>query len=74
MACMAKKKPNPDGKKHAGRNLYPGFQLRLHPRMRQQLELLAERNFSNLTDEIRIAIRKHLETAGLWPPPPAGAQ
>jgi hypothetical protein len=70
MIGMAKKKPAADGKKPTGRNLYPGFQLRLHPKMRAQLEALAERNFSNMTDEIRIAIRKHLESVGMWPPPP----
>jgi hypothetical protein len=47
------------------------LQLRLHQLIRQQLEALAERNASNLTAEITIAIRERLERASLWPPPPA---
>jgi hypothetical protein len=45
------------------------FQIRLHPLLRQQLEVLAERNASDLTTEVSIAIRERLEAAGLWPPP-----
>src|SRR5262245_21813138 len=45
------------------------LQLRLHQLIRQQLEALAERNASNLTAEVTIAIRERLERAGLWPPP-----
>jgi hypothetical protein len=47
------------------------LQLRLHHLLRQQLEALAQRNASTLTEEISIAIRERLEAAGLWPPPPA---
>ena len=46
------------------------LQLRLHPLLRQQLEVLAQRNASTLTEEISIAIRERLEEAKLWPPPP----
>jgi hypothetical protein len=45
------------------------LQLRLHELLRQQLEVLAERNASNLTAEITRAVREYLERAGLWPPP-----
>ena len=45
------------------------FQIRMHPLFRRQLEKLVERNGSDLTEEIRIAIRERLERAGLWPPP-----
>lgn len=47
------------------------FQLRLHDLMKQGLEVLATRNGSDVTEEIRIAIRKHLADNGLWPPRPA---
>jgi hypothetical protein len=36
--------------------------------MRQKLEELADRNATDLTEEIRLAIRHHLEAAGLWGP------
>lgn len=45
------------------------MQLRLHDLLRQQLEELVERNASNMTTEISIAIRERLERADLWPPP-----
>ncbi len=45
------------------------LQLRIHPLLRRQLEALVERNVSTLTAEITIALRAHLEAAGLWPPP-----
>lgn len=63
MATMASKKPKND------RHTKKQMQMRIHPAMRAQLELLAERNASTLTAEITIAIRRHLETEGLWPPP-----
>ena len=44
------------------------FQIRMHPLLRQQLEALAERNASDMTQEIVTAVREHLERAGLWPP------
>ena len=46
-----------------------GMQLRLHPLMRQQLDLLVERNVSTLSAEIIAAIREKLAREGLWPPP-----
>lgn len=45
------------------------FTFRLHPALRKQLDLLADRNASSVTTEATIAIRIHLEAAGLWPPP-----
>jgi hypothetical protein len=45
------------------------FQMRLHWQLRQQLDKLVERNASTLTGEITIAIRKYLQSEGLWPPP-----
>lgn len=45
------------------------FQLRLHSLLRQQLEILAERNASDMTTEISIAVRERLQANGLWPPP-----
>ena len=46
------------------------LQLRLHPSLRQQLEILAERNATNLTTELSRALRELLRVEGLWPPPP----
>jgi hypothetical protein len=46
------------------------FQMRMHELLRQQLEVLAERNLTDLSTEVTIAIRERLERAGLWPPPP----
>ncbi len=51
------------------RHKYRPFMLRLHPRIRQQLRVLAERNASDESTEARTAIRKYLEEAGLWPVP-----
>lgn len=50
------------------RHAKKGLQLRLHPLIRRQLDKLKERNASNLTAEIVIAIREKLEREGLWPP------
>jgi hypothetical protein len=46
------------------------FQIRLRDDLRRQLELLADRNATDLTEEVTAAIRERLERAGLWPPPP----
>jgi predicted transcriptional regulator len=59
MTCMAEKKNN--------RHKQKPFQLRLHDQLREALDELARRNASDVSDEIRIAIRKHLAEAGLWP-------
>ncbi len=52
------------------RHRYKPFMVRLDPRIRAQLRLLAERNASDESTEVRIAIRQYLEAAGMWPPPP----
>lgn len=58
----------PDGRRD--RHKFRPFMVRLHPKIRQQLRVLAERNASDESTEARTAIRKYLEDAGLWPPPP----
>jgi hypothetical protein len=65
MQRMAKKGAKPDDQQPAS------LMLRLHPRLRAQLERLCELNASNVSDEIRIAIRERLERHNLWPSPPA---
>jgi hypothetical protein len=60
---MAKKKVSSDRHKH------PPLYLRLHPAIRAQLEKLTEVNASDLSEEVRIAIRERLKSHGLWPPP-----
>jgi hypothetical protein len=47
------------------------LQLRLHVLVRQQLELLVDRNASTLTEEITIAVRERLARNGLWPVQPS---
>ncbi len=43
--------------------------IRLHPIVREQLEKLAARNLTTITEEITAAIRERLTANGLWPPP-----
>jgi predicted transcriptional regulator len=43
------------------------FQLRLHRDIRRQLEALAMRNRTDMTEEITRAVRERLEREGLWP-------
>lgn len=65
MAVMAKKATD--------KHLNKPFQLRMHRQLREQLELLSESKLSDLSQEIREAIRKHLEQEGYWPPSPGKA-
>lgn len=61
-------KSNEDGrpkKRHIGKP----FQLRLHPLLKEQLRILAERNTTKMTAEIVRAIRELLQRENLWPPP-----
>jgi hypothetical protein len=44
--------------------------VRLHASLRKQLNKLVSTNASDLTEEVRIAIRERLERAALWPPKP----
>ncbi len=64
MLLMAK-----SGRK-ADRHKKTAFTLRLEDRLRDRLEILADRNATDITTEIVIAIRERLERSGLWPPPP----
>lgn len=60
-----------DKKKKTGkkdRHAKPGFQMRLHPMLRQQLDKLAEQNATNLSDVVRSAIREYLVKHAMWPP------
>jgi hypothetical protein len=73
MQTMAKKKPSADEatgpRKTSGKNKQKAFQLRLNPVLREQAQKLADRNASDLSDEIRRALREYLERNQLWPPP-----
>ncbi len=60
-AFMAKKKQTTD------RHNNKGFQMRLHPQLREQLERAVEQNASSISEEVRIAIRERLERLKLWP-------
>ena len=61
---MARPKKKPEDK-----HKNPQFQLRLHPLLRQQLQKSADRNATTITEEARTALRKYLESVGLWPIP-----
>lgn len=56
MAVMAKKKPD--------RHKSKPFQLRMPDFLKEQLEKLADQNYSTMTAEIIAAIKKHLEASG----------
>lgn len=56
---------NRKGDRHKGK----AMQLRLHEKLREQLQKLVDRNASTLTSEITIAVRERLQREGLWPPP-----
>jgi len=43
------------------------FQIRLPNVMRTRLIKLAKSKSTDLSEEVRSAIRKHLQDAGLWP-------
>ena len=43
-------------------------QVSIHPAFLPQLKILCEQNASNLTEEVRRAIREMLQREGLWPP------
>lgn len=66
MQNMVKKSP---GSGSGDRHKKKQTQLRLHPVIRRQLEILVEQRVSDLTEEITEAIRKHLRDHNLWPPP-----
>ena len=57
---MAKKKSDRHAKKTVS--------LRLNDAMLEMLDELATKNGSDRTEEIRIAVRKHLAENGMWPP------
>lgn len=63
-------KPVGGAPKKSDRHKGKATQLRMHPILRRQLDLLAERNLTTRTAEIAIAIRAHLAKNGLWPPSP----
>lgn len=70
MELMAKKKTTEPGPA-ADRHKKVQTQLRLHPVIRRQLDILVERRISTLAEEITEAVREHLRRHGLWPPPEA---
>lgn len=67
MAVMAKER-------RTDRHKRKPLQLRLHPLLRAQLEVLAEQNASTLTAETSTAIRERLERHGLWPAKQGGGK
>ncbi len=63
---MAKKKPveTKQKQKRKGKNLNIWIEVVL----RDAIGQLADTNRRPLTEEVSIALEKHLEQAGLWPP------
>ena len=63
---MAKKKVTKDRSddRHTTRMLAIRFPDHLSDAMRE----LAKKNYRTLTAEMRIAVERHLEAAGMWPP------
>lgn len=62
-ALMAKKQT-----KKADRHK-PGRMVRLKELLAQRLDVLVDRNATNITQEVQRAVREYLERQGLWPPP-----
>jgi hypothetical protein len=62
---MAKnKRPGGRGDRHKPRRM-----IGLPERLAVQLDKLAERNASRMTQEVIRAVREYLERNNLWPPP-----
>lgn len=59
---MSKKQP-PSDDRHK-----PSRMIRLKERLAVQLEIVAERNATSLTEEVNRAVREMLQREGLWPP------
>jgi hypothetical protein len=67
---MAKKKKSDTDKEKRGSDRHkPARQMRIHPLLAAQLDVLAERNATTAPQEAHRAIREMLEREGLWPPP-----
>lgn len=63
----ASRRGRPPGKKRET----DAFQVRIPPALHKALLLAANRGRRAKNAEIEIAIEKHLESLGLWTPPPA---
>ncbi len=61
-ACMAKKTSTDRHK--------PSRMVRVRESLAAQLDLVAEENATDLTEEVNRAIREMLVREGKWPPPP----
>lgn len=59
MKAIASKKPKPPTTTQ--------FNMRLPDVLREKLEVLAGRNFTDITAEIITAVREHLTKNNLWP-------
>ncbi len=69
MPAMAKPKKDESKDQKKDAHKVRSITLRLHAKIRGQLEKLVQQNASTINDEIRRAIRERLEREGLWPPP-----
>lgn len=65
---MAEQDPKRDARK-GDRHKRKTINYRPHPKLRRQLEALADRNANTLTTELNAAVREWLKVNGLWPPP-----
>lgn len=61
---MAKKKASKSADQHTQKLLG----VRLPDELTNAMRALAANNYRSLTSEIRLALERHLEAAGMWPP------
>lgn len=78
MLLMAKKSPQqrsqparlPAGKKRPNRSSVP-LHVGIPPELRAALDSVCKKTRRPLTTEVVMALEKHCESEGCWPPPPA---
>lgn len=67
MVAMTTPVPNHGGKRKPNRQGVP-LHIWIPPALRDAIDALAERNRRPLTNEVVMALEKHLAAEGLWPP------
>jgi len=63
-AVMSKKKPASSTDRHK-----PARMVRVRQQLADQLEILADRRATDITEEVNRAVRELLERENLWPAP-----
>lgn len=65
MLLMAKRKP---GRPKSGPSVKAVLHIEVPPELKDAVERLAERNQRKITGEVIVALQKHLQDSGVWPP------